>query len=102
MILWGSQPSFTSPSQSAAITLSPGLASGTKSQRVSRLMGSVYSPLLRKTPSMVVTPIRERIIDIENNDEYLRKVAAMGAEKARARAAETLTEVRRIMGFKSF
>ncbi len=50
----------------------------------------------------VTTPIRERIIDIENNDEYLRKVAAMGAEKARARAAKTLTEMRRIMGFKSF
>lgn len=50
----------------------------------------------------VTTPIRERIIDIENNDEYLRKVAAMGAEKARARAAKTLAEMRRIMGFKSF
>lgn len=50
----------------------------------------------------VTTPIRERIIDIRNNDEYLAKVVKMGAEKARARAAKTLEDVRQIMGIKRF
>lgn len=48
------------------------------------------------------TPIRERILDIQNDEEYLRRVAKMGAEKARESAAKTLREVREIMGFKSF
>ena len=50
----------------------------------------------------VTTPIRERIIDIRNNDEYLAKVVKMAAEKARARAAKTLEDVRQIMGIKRF
>ncbi len=48
------------------------------------------------------TPIRERIIDISSNDEYLRKVMKMGAEKARASASKTVREVREIIGFKPF
>lgn len=52
--------------------------------------------------NVVISPIRERIQDIYRNDEYLRKVAAMGAEKARASAAKTIREVREIIGFKSF
>ena len=50
----------------------------------------------------ITTPIRERIIDIRNNDEYLAKVVKMGAEKARERASKTLEEVRQIMGIKRF
>jgi tryptophanyl-tRNA synthetase len=50
----------------------------------------------------VTTPIRERIIDIKNDDAYLRKVTKEGAEKARESASKTLKEVREIMGFKSF
>ncbi|MGL5563205.1 MAG: tryptophan--tRNA ligase [Tannerellaceae bacterium] len=48
------------------------------------------------------TPIRERILDIQNDEEYLHKVAKLGAEKARESAAKTLREVREIMGFKTF
>ena len=48
------------------------------------------------------TPIRERILDIRSNDEYLRRVVAQGAERARESAARTLDEVRKVMGFKSF
>ncbi|OFX88131.1 MAG: tryptophan--tRNA ligase [Bacteroidetes bacterium GWF2_33_16] len=48
------------------------------------------------------TPIRERIIEISSNDEYLRKVARMGAEKARASASKTIKDVREIIGFKPF
>jgi tryptophanyl-tRNA synthetase len=50
----------------------------------------------------VTTPIREKINDIKGNDEFLRKVTAQGAEKARESAAKTLKEVRQIMGFKNF
>ena len=48
------------------------------------------------------TPIRERILDIRSNDEYLRRVVAQGAERARESAARTLDEVRKVMGFKAF
>ena len=34
------------------------------------------------------TPIREKIIDIYANEEYLRKVVKMGAEKARESASK--------------
>ena len=50
----------------------------------------------------VLTPIRERIIDIENDDAYLHKVAVSGAERARESASKTVREVREIMGFKPF
>lgn len=50
----------------------------------------------------VTAPIRERISELEKNDEYLRKVTSQGAEKARANASKTLAEVREIVGFKKF
>ena len=45
-------------------------------------------------------PIRERILDIRANEDYLAKVARIGAEKASESAAKTLQEVREIIGFK--
>jgi tryptophanyl-tRNA synthetase len=45
-------------------------------------------------------PIRERINDIKNNDDYLNKVIKKGAEKARESAAKTIREVREILGFR--
>ncbi|NLC49868.1 MAG: tryptophan--tRNA ligase [Bacteroidales bacterium] len=50
----------------------------------------------------VTTPIRERILELEKDDDYLRKVAREGAERARENASKTITDVRKIMGFKSF
>ena len=50
----------------------------------------------------IIAPITERITDIYSNDEYLSKVAQMGAEKARLSAAKTLKEVREIMGIRKF
>ena len=47
-------------------------------------------------------PIRERILDIRSNEEYLAKVARQGAEKARESAAKTLNEVRQIIGFRPY
>lgn len=48
------------------------------------------------------TPIREKILDIRNNSNYLHQVVTIGAEKARESAAKTLKEVRDLMGFKPF
>lgn len=48
----------------------------------------------------ITNPIRERVNDILADENYLRRVVAQGAEKARARAAATLAEVRHIMGIR--
>jgi tryptophanyl-tRNA synthetase len=48
------------------------------------------------------TPIRERINDIYQDSDYLRKVVNMGAEKARESASKTLREVREILGYRAF
>ena len=50
----------------------------------------------------VTLPIRERILDIRDNDEYLSKVIRRGAEQARDIAADTLRDVREIMGIRKF
>ena len=50
----------------------------------------------------VTLPIRERILDIRKNDEYLSRVVRQGAERARETASKTLAEVREIMGIKKF
>lgn len=46
-----------------------------------------------------VAPIRERINEFASNQEFLEKIACQGAEKARARVAQTLKEMRQIIGF---
>lgn len=48
------------------------------------------------------TPIRERIEAILSDNDYLRKVARMGAEKARESASKTIRDVRHIIGFREF
>ena len=45
-------------------------------------------------------PIRERILDIRANEDYLLQVARQGAEKASESASKTLREVREIIGFR--
>ncbi|MFN8206756.1 MAG: tryptophan--tRNA ligase [Bacteroidales bacterium] len=50
----------------------------------------------------VTSPIREKILAIKSDSEYLKKVARLGAEKARASASATLKEVRKTIGFKEF
>lgn len=47
-------------------------------------------------------PLRERIREILDDSEYLRKVATHGAEKARENARKTMGEVREAVGHKSF
>lgn len=50
----------------------------------------------------ITLPIRQRILDIRNDDAYLAEVVRQGAEKARAAASETLAQVREIMGIRKF
>ncbi len=45
-------------------------------------------------------PIRERIIDIQNDEDLLQRVIRQGAEKASASAEKTLQDVREIIGFR--
>jgi tryptophanyl-tRNA synthetase len=47
-------------------------------------------------------PFREKIKELLANETYLKKVVAMGAEKAHDSARKTVREVREIIGFKSF
>ncbi len=50
----------------------------------------------------LTAPIRERIIAIQSDDDYLGRVVRMGAEKARESASKTLQDVRKIIGFRRF
>ena len=50
----------------------------------------------------VTTPVRERIEGYLADNDYLRKVAKMGADKARESASKTIKDVRSIIGFKEF
>ena len=48
----------------------------------------------------VTTPIREHVNDILADEDYMRRVLARGAERAREQASRTLAEVRQIMGIR--
>lgn len=50
----------------------------------------------------VTLPIRERILDLQGDDATISKVLRRGAERARERASKTLSEVRHVMGIRSF
>jgi tryptophanyl-tRNA synthetase len=47
-------------------------------------------------------PIRLRIDELVSDNKYLAKVVAHGAEKARESASKTVSEVRKIIGYKPF
>ncbi len=49
-----------------------------------------------------LAPIRERIIEISSDQDKLDKIAKLGAEKARESSSKTLSEVRKIIGFKVY
>lgn len=48
------------------------------------------------------SPLRSKILEIEKDSEYLRRIVNEGSEKARASARKTIKEVREIIGFKPF
>lgn len=47
-------------------------------------------------------PIRERRIELEKNKDYIYEVLKSGSEKAREKAAQTLSKVRKAMGIEYF
>ncbi len=49
-----------------------------------------------------IAPIRQKALDIMNDEKYLQQVMEMGAEKARKSAAATLQVVREAMGLKYY
>ena len=62
-----------------------------------------YGDMKRQLADDIISytePIRNRIIEIKEDDKYLAKVAKLGAEKARASASKTLKEVKEVVGFK--
>lgn len=50
----------------------------------------------------ITGPIRQRIIDLQNDDQTIARVLKAGAERARERASKTLAEVREVMGIRRF
>ena len=50
----------------------------------------------------ITLPIRERIMEVRNDDALMGRVLKEGAEKARANAVKTLAEVREVMGIHKF
>jgi tryptophanyl-tRNA synthetase len=49
-----------------------------------------------------IKPFKTKINELLSDNDYLRKVVKLGAEKARESAAKTVKEVREIIGFKFF
>src|SRR5690606_34642953 len=47
-------------------------------------------------------PVRSRIHEISNDNDYISKVICLGNEKARESARKTLSDVREIIGFRKF
>jgi tryptophanyl-tRNA synthetase len=47
-------------------------------------------------------PLRERIQELSKDEDYIHKVATEGAAKARESAGKTISEARRLIGFRSF
>jgi tryptophanyl-tRNA synthetase len=61
-----------------------------------------YGDLKKQLAADIVefaAPIRERILEIEADKDFLQRVAAQGAEKARYSAQQTMKKVREIIGF---
>ncbi len=64
-----------------------------------------YGDMKKQLAEDIVTftePLREKIKELTDNKEYLRKVVTMGRDKAYESAANTIREVREIIGFKQF
>jgi tryptophanyl-tRNA synthetase len=52
--------------------------------------------------AVFTAPLREKMLEIESDNEYLRKVVQIGTEKAKISAQATIREARKIIGFRSF
>ncbi|MFK5854596.1 MAG: tryptophan--tRNA ligase [Bacteroidota bacterium] len=47
-------------------------------------------------------PFRERIMELSSDNDYIKKVMNMGADKAHESAKKTIDEVRKIIGFRKY
>ena len=47
-------------------------------------------------------PFREKIAELSSNEDYIKNVMNMGAEKARESGRKTIDEVRKIIGFRKY
>ena len=47
-----------------------------------------------------IEPIREKIKELKADDDYIKKVILMGKEKAHESGAKTISEIRKIIGFR--
>jgi tryptophanyl-tRNA synthetase len=47
-------------------------------------------------------PLREKILSISSDEIFIHQVAMRGAEKARESASKTISEARKLIGFRSF
>jgi tryptophanyl-tRNA synthetase len=64
-----------------------------------------YGEMKKQLAEDIITftaPFREKIQELSSNDAFLRKVVFEGAQRARESASKTISEVRDIIGFKSF
>ncbi len=64
-----------------------------------------YGDMKKKLAEDVIAftePFREKAKELSLNNEYLRKVAKKGADRARASASKTIKDIREIIGFKPF
>ncbi|MCF0206514.1 MAG: tryptophan--tRNA ligase, partial [Bacteroidales bacterium] len=48
----------------------------------------------------IIKPISERIKEIDADNDFLKRTVKEGAEKARENAVKTVSEMRKIMGFR--
>ena len=64
-----------------------------------------YSDLKKQLAEDIIkftTPLREKILELSADKEYLNKVVKQGAEKAYESASKTIKDVRDIIGFRAF
>ena len=63
--------------------------------------GMGYGEVKKRLAELMIDyfkPFREKRAELENNIDYVKEVLANGAERARAVAAKTLTDVREVVG----
>ncbi len=64
-----------------------------------------YGDLKKQLAEDMITftePFRERIMELSSDDDYIKKVMNMGADKAHESAKKTIDEVRKIIGFRKY
>ncbi len=70
------------------------------------MQGSIrYGDLKKQLAEDIIAftaPIREKILAIAGDNDYLARVTRMGADRARESASRTIREIREIIGFKAF